>query len=83
MQCPIGIPQHFPGDKNQIRLSGAHNVIGLRGIGNKSNCADGYTAISLNSFRKSRLVARSGRDLYSRDQAARRHINQIDLMVFQ
>src|SRR6202795_2951326 len=80
---PVRVAQELTSKKNEVRLLGGENRIGLSGIGNHAHSSSRNPSWLANRLRKSNLIAGSNRNLCIRHTATTRRVDQIDTHWFQ
>ena len=77
------LPQQLAREQHHVRVTTAHDLLGLLGCGNQANrrCSDARTIANL--LRKRHLIARAKRNTNTAGQPATGHIDQVDTRRFQ
>ena len=58
MNGPVRVPQEFAGEQHEVCLTGADNVVGLCGVGDKADGSGENSGFAADAFREGRLITR-------------------------
>ena len=83
LPAPARVVQKGPRQRHQIRVTGLHNRLGLRRLGDQTNRDGGQGGGLPHGARQRDLVARREGNFLLRRHAARRHMDEIAPQIFE